>query len=278
MIIAFLISFCACIVGAICGMGGGVIIKPVLDFIQFGSASTISFMSGCTVLAMTTYSVGKSLLAGEKKVEMKTVTPLAIGAAIGGVLGKSLFDIIRNMSENRQMVGGVQAAALAVITLSTLVYTLNKERIHTHRVTAPVGCFAIGLGLGVVSSFLGIGGGPINLVVLYFFFSMETKIAAANSLYIILFSQMASVATTLIKGVPEFDPVGLVFMMAGGVLGGIAGRSLTKKMDNKAVDKLFIALMCFIILISIYNAYNYFSPARLLPQATGDYVFAWLGK
>ena len=49
-------------------------------------------------------------------------------------------------------------------------------------------------------------------------------------------------------------------------------------MDNKAVDKLFIVLMCFIILISIYNAYNYFSPARLPPQATGDYVFAWLGK
>ncbi len=67
MIIAFLISFMACIVGAICGMGGGVIIKPVLDFIQFGSASTISFMSGCTVLAMTAYSVGKSLISGEKK-------------------------------------------------------------------------------------------------------------------------------------------------------------------------------------------------------------------
>ncbi|MEI3183290.1 MAG: sulfite exporter TauE/SafE family protein [Lachnospiraceae bacterium] len=39
-----------------------------------------------------------------------------------------------------------------------------------------------------MSSFLGIGGGPINLVVLLYFFSMDTKAAAQNSLYIILFS------------------------------------------------------------------------------------------
>ncbi len=257
MVIAFLISFTACIVGAICGMGGGVIIKPVLDFIQFGSASQISFMSGCTVLAMTTYSVTKSLTSKEKTVEMKTVTPLAIGAAVGGVIGKRLFVAIRNMFANGSLVGAVQSVALAVITLATLVYTINKEKISTHRVTAPVACGAIGLGLGIVSSFLGIGGGPINLVVLYYFFSMQTKVAAANSLYIILFSQLTSVLSTVVSGIPEIDFVKLGFMMCGGILGGITGRKLSKKMDNRAVDKLFILLMIFIVLISFYNAYIY---------------------
>lgn len=257
MIIAFLISFTACIVGAICGMGGGVIIKPVLDFIRFGTASQISFMSGCTVLAMTTYSVTKSLTAKTKVVEMKTVTPLAIGAAIGGVMGKSLFNIIKNMSGNNRAVGAVQSAVLAIITVATLIYTLNKEKIKTHRVSAQVACSAIGLALGVVSSFLGIGGGPINLVVLYYFFSMPTKVAAANSLYIILFSQLASVLSTFVTGLPEIEISKLLFMMAGGIMGGIAGRRLSAKMDNKAVDKLFIVIMCFIILICCYNAFNY---------------------
>ena len=233
MIIAFLISFTACIVGAICGMGGGVIIKPVLDFIQFGSASTISFMSGCTVLAMTTYSVGKSLLNREKTVEMKTATPLAIGAAIGGVMGKTLFNTIRNMFENRQMVGAVQAGALAVITIATLIYTINKEKITTKNIQGPVGCFTIGLVLGVVSSFLGIGGGPINLVVLYYFFSMQTKTAAANSLYVILFSQGASVISTFVTGVPEFELPKLLLMMAGGVAGAYFG---AKASVNFAAD------------------------------------------
>ncbi|MBQ8604875.1 MAG: sulfite exporter TauE/SafE family protein [Oscillospiraceae bacterium] len=257
MVIAFFISFTACIVGAICGMGGGVIIKPVLDFIQFGSASQISFMSGCTVLAMTTYSVGKSLLSKEKTVEMKTVTPLAIGAAVGGVAGKRLFNFVRRLFANGGLVGAVQSVSLAIITTATLIYTIKKEKIITHSVTAPPACGLIGLVLGVVSSFLGIGGGPINLVVLYYFFSMPTKTAAANSLYIILFSQLASVVSTVISGVPEYDLTALLLMMAGGVCGGIVGRKLTKKMDNRAVDKLFILLMVFIILISCYNAWTY---------------------
>ena len=53
--ICFLISFIASTVGAICGVGGGVIIKPVLDLFGVASVSTVSFLSGCTVLSMTCY-------------------------------------------------------------------------------------------------------------------------------------------------------------------------------------------------------------------------------
>ena len=116
----------------------------------------------------------------------------------------------------------------------------------------------IGLVLGLMSSFLGIGGGPINLVVLFYFFSMETKTAAQNSLYIILFSQITSLLTTLIThSVPEFTLPALVLMIAGGIGGGIAGRTLNKRMSSRAVDKLFLVLMGIIILISIYNAVHY---------------------
>ena len=91
MAVFFLVSFLASIVGAICGIGGGVIIKPVLDMLQLGSVSSISFLSGCTVLSMSCYSVGGSLLKKERAVDIKTGTPLAVGAAIGGVAGKQIF-------------------------------------------------------------------------------------------------------------------------------------------------------------------------------------------
>ena len=118
----------------------------------------------------------------------------------------------------------------------------------------------IGSLLGIMSSFLGIGGGPINLVVLGFFFGMDTKTAAANSLYIILFSQAASLIATLVTAsVPEFQVLALVLMVAGGIGGGIVGRLLNKKMDNKAVDKLFIGLMVLIVAICVYNALRAFS-------------------
>ena len=39
--VAFLVSFLASTAGAICGIGGGVIIKPVLDSLGIYSVSTV---------------------------------------------------------------------------------------------------------------------------------------------------------------------------------------------------------------------------------------------
>ena len=254
----FIASFLASTVGAICGIGGGVIIKPVLDMLQLETVPAISFLSGCTVLSMTCYSVGRSMLAGERRVAPRTGTPLAIGAAIGGLLGKQLFNFIRSLFENQNTVGAVQAVCLAAITLGTLIYTVNKNRIRTKKIQNPAACVVIGLALGVMSSFLGIGGGPINLVVLFYFFGMDTKTAAANSLYIILFSQLASVlATIATREVPPFQWTVLLLMVAGGIGGGVAGRALNRRMDEKTVDKLFICLMAVIIGISICNSWQY---------------------
>lgn len=254
----FAISLFASTVGAICGIGGGVIIKPVLDMFSSDSVSTISFMSGCTVLAMSLYSVGKSMVAGEKTVELKSVTPLALGAAIGGIAGKLLFDIVKKSSGNPEAVGAVQSICLAIMTILTLVYTLNKSKIKTYRIDNASISVIVGLVLGIMSSFLGIGGGPINLVILYFFFSMATKQAAANSLYIILFSQITSFLFTMVTGtVPDFSPLSLGLMVAGGVLGGMLGRKVNKKINNETVEKLFAGLMVLIIAISIFNSLRY---------------------
>ena len=253
------VSILASIVGAICGIGGGVIIKPVLDLFGWVSVSTISFLSGCTVLSMSAYSVIKSFIAKDSKVNLKTGTPLALGAAIGGVIGKELFSSIKAMFENQNTVGGVQALCLAIITVGTLVYTIKKDKIKTHVVTNSLVCTIIGCLLGIMSSFLGIGGGPINLVVLYFFFSMDTKTAASNSLYIILFSQLTSfISTVATHSIPSFTPITLVFMVFGGIMGGMIGRKINKKIDNKTVEKLFIGLMTVIIFISLFNTYKYF--------------------
>lgn len=257
-IIVFLVCFLSSIAGAICGIGGGVIIKPVLDALGVMSVSAVSFLSGCTVLSMTTYSVLKSKMSGESRIEKKTGFPLALGAAFGGVAGKWLFSLISSLSPDKDKVGAVQAACLFVVTLGTLLYTLYKDKIRTYQVTAPAVCVAIGLVLGILSSFLGIGGGPINLVVLFFFFSMSTKTAAENSLYIIFFSQIASLVSSLLTGsVPEFQISMLMLMAAGGIGGGVAGRVINKKLTDGLVNRLFIVLMVVILFINIYNIYRF---------------------
>jgi len=253
-ILFFIVSFFACIIGGICGIGGGIIIKPVLDLSGLAPLSTIGFLSCCTVLSMSLYNVGRNLSSGSKIIDTATGTPLAIGAAVGGVLGNQIFDILKSAVGSDAATLTAQSACLLLLTLGTLIYTIKKSRISPKNIQSKWACLIIGLLLGSFSSFLGIGGGPFNLVVLHYFFAMESKKGAANSLYIILFSQVTNLLMTFVTGsVPAFSIMALVLMIAGGISGGIVGRRISSRMDNKAVDKLFIALMCLIILICCYN-------------------------
>ena len=96
MLIFFLVALTASVAGAICGIGGGVIIKPTLDLFGWVSVSTISFLSGCYCLVYELLLGGAEYAgAGESKVKLATGTPLAIGAAVGGIVGKQLFSAIK---------------------------------------------------------------------------------------------------------------------------------------------------------------------------------------
>src|SRR5574344_1087418 len=197
----FLICFLASIIGAICGVGGGVIIKPVVDAFGLLTISQASFLSGCTVLAMSAYSTTMMVVKKEKGLEVKTAVPLGIGAAVGGVVGKVVFKLI---SDGSNTVAIIQSAILMALTIMIFIYTAFKSKIKTHNISN-IFVF-IGIILGIMSSFLGIGEGPINLVVFSFFFSMDTKTATKNSLCVILISQIASLIYSLASGsVPEFE-------------------------------------------------------------------------
>lgn len=252
------ISLLATLLGAISGIGGGVIIKPVMDAISGLPVVQISFLSGCTVLAMSLVTLLRSF-GDSVKVEPRRGTLLALGGAVGGVGGKWLFDkALQLLGSSGAVVGLSQNVVMVLLTGGVLVYMLCRKRIKTREVQSGIACVCIGLTLGVVSSFLGIGGGPINLMVLYYFFSMDTKSAALHSLYIILFSQIASLASTVLSGrVPAVELPLLCVMVVCGIAGGFAGRSLNKKMDNRQVDRLFYCILVVIIGISCYNLWHY---------------------
>lgn len=254
-----LICLIATTLGAISGIGGGVIIKPLFDALAPLSVSQISFLSGCSVLAMSIVSLITSR-GGEAKIDKARTTPLALGSAVGGVVGKLLFDVIKNAAGNDGVVGTIQSIIMIILTLGVLLYVLNKQRIKTNNVHSVIVCLSIGLILGVLSSFLGIGGGPINLAVLYFFFSMNTKTAALNSLYMIFFAQSASLLFTACSAsIPETDLITLSAMIISGILGGFVGRKINKRMSSKSVDVLFCCMLVAIVGTSIYNLLRYIS-------------------
>ena len=254
-LVLFLVSFLSSTIGTVCGIGGGIVMKPLLDTLHLASAATISFLSGCTVFSMSCYSVCKALQKRESLIALKTGTPLSLGAALGGSTGSRLFGLAADISKQPEKVGGIQAVCLAVITLLTLLYTLLQDTIKTHTLKSPLPCGVVGLCLGTLSGFLGIGGGPVNLVVLHFFFSMPAKIAAQNSLYIILVSQAASILTTLLsQRLPAFRLIWLGIMVGGGILGGKAGRILNRRLSEKQT-KIMLEWMIFLIFcICCYHA------------------------
>ena len=46
-------------------------------------------------------------------------------------------------------------------------------------------------------------------------------------------------------------------LICGGIGGGMAGRSVNKRISGEAVDQLFMVLMAIIIFISVYNTVRY---------------------
>lgn len=256
--IFFIVSFLASAAGAICGIGGGVIIKPLLDAAGVLSVSAISFLSGCTVLAMSVVSVGSSVRNKTVCVKFAITLPLAVGSAVGGMVGKAIFQDIKSRAAAENTVGLIQAAVLLLITLITFTYTLNKDRVHTLTLEKIPACVIIGILLGFFSAFLGIGGGPINLMVLSYFFSMDTKEAAANSLFVILVSQVFSLIQTVLTGnIPKVEGAFGVLMVTGGILGGKAGSKINKKIKAEHTNRLFEGLTAIIMLICVYNMYRF---------------------
>ena len=255
--VLFFICIIASSVGAIVGAGGGVIIKPVIDMFGVLPVSTASFCSGCTVLGMAICSLIRNRKDGVK-LQVKTSTALAIGAVLGGIAGKWLFELVRNGFGDERTLGAIQAILLTIFTFGVFLYVCNKDKLPSKRVTNLFAAVVIGVILGIISSFLGIGGGTSNVAVLFFFFSLEAKEAAKNSLYIIIFSQISSIVTAVSTGsVPDFTWINLLCMIAGGISGALVGSAISKRIDNKGVEKVLKVLLLIIVAMDFYNVLKY---------------------
>ena len=64
-----------------------------------------------------------------------------------------------------------------------LFYSQSIGKDCTLEVTNLVAIVTIGLTVGIISVYLGIGGGPLNIALLVYFFSMKAKDAAAYSIF-----------------------------------------------------------------------------------------------
>ena len=168
IIIYSIIVLCATMIGAITGLGGGIIIKPAFDFVGIDATSMISVYSTVAVFTMCLVSIYKRSKQGFH-VQKQIALGLAFGSIIGGKIGDVIF-LQAVDSWGSQAVSATQSVILFLLIGGIILFTINKERIRTLEVTNLVAIVTIGLTVGIISVYLGIGGGPLNIALLVYFF------------------------------------------------------------------------------------------------------------
>lgn len=249
----FLIALASTTVGSLTGMGGGVIIKPVLDVLKGFDVQTIGVLSSITVFSMSVVSIGKQMLA-KTKIPFNTAIPLALGSVAGGLLGEQLLQGIVSALRADSAVTVVQNVVLSLLILAVFLYMKNKSHIKGKELRGAAVSLLVGVFLGVCSSFLGIGGGPINVALIIYLFSYDTKTATVCSLVTILFAQLSKLGTVaLTTGFAVYDFTMAPAMVAGAILGGFIGASLNKKCREETVEKAFNVVQLLVLAIAVFN-------------------------
>lgn len=254
-----LIILCASVLGAIVGIGGGVIIKPFLDVFGYHTVEVVGFISTCAVFAMSISSSVKHIRS-KTKVQPKIVLLVSFGSVFGGIIGNEIFDAVFEKL-NHSIVKGIQAVIIAAFIIFVVFY-VNSKKIKSFKVQNSVVIVLTGMMLGLMSAFLGIGGGPINTTFLVLLFSFTVKESAVYSVAIILFSQLSQLVTIFFNN--RFEPYIqyyplILTAMAAGVVGGMIGSGLNKKLSNNVITKVFSVTLLFVAAVNVYNAVKGFT-------------------
>lgn len=246
------VIFIATFLGASAGLGGGVIIKPALDFIQVHDLTTISFISASAVFTMAVYSTIKQI-RNKVYFDVMMILLVAIGAMLGGNLGNTVFSYLLEMMDS-EILGLIQSLSLAGLLILVLC-NVNIPHKNLH-IRSKGLTLVIGVMLGMISSFLGIGGGPINVAVFIFFFGIDMRTATVYSIATILFSQGSKLCTiAFTTGFGIYDLSLLWYTIPMAILGGIVGTWLNHRAKEVLITKIFNMTVVCIILLNLYNAW-----------------------
>lgn len=251
-IVYFTVILFACILGAIVGLGGGVFIRPIFDTIGAHSVMEIAFFSSTAILTMSIVSTAKKLKDG-LAIKAKIAALISCGAVVGGWIGNWILSFLVSEMAAESSVQLVQII-VTVIVLSISIYATTKRNLR-YEIKLTILLPFIGVGLGLIAAFLGIGGGPINVPILMIFFGLPIKTATMYSIVIIFFSH----ASRLIAmgfgeyGYSNFDLRMLPFIIVAAAIGGFVGANLSRVFSESVVKKLFICALSAVIVLNIFN-------------------------
>lgn len=247
----FVVIVFANTIGAISGMGGGVIIKPIFDSIGIHSVAAISFYAAVAVFVMAFVSTYRQIKNG-MQIQWKLAGWISLGAVVGGVLGSRSLAQLLIIFPNENWAKMIQI----VVTILTLLFAFSYSYFNWRSFTLHhVGWYVLcGLLLGFLASLLGIGGGPINVSLLVLLFSIPIKDATVYSICTIFFSQLAKLITIFMTtGFAVYDLSVLPYIIVAAIIGGFLGAKFSGLLSPEKVTLVFQAVILLVLLINVYN-------------------------
>jgi uncharacterized membrane protein YfcA len=227
-VLAFVIGIVMGLVFAVLGAGGGIIAVPVLLmlFALPMSSATAGALAVVWAAAMTA-AFGH---ARGRRVDWRVALAFGLPSMVGAMGGARL-----NALSPERLTTGLFALVLVVATLAMF----RKKPENPKAAALPV-VLAAGLGIGVLTGYLGVGGGFLIVPALVTLAQVPLHRAVGTSTAIIAGSSFAGAVTTMVR-----DPalVSLVLPIAGGAMvGALVGAPLAGKLPEKPLRLGFAAL------------------------------------
>jgi uncharacterized protein len=244
------LGFFAGLLGALTGIGGGVLLSPILA-LHFGIP--IREAIGTSLVAVITTSAASSSVHLQRHTtDIRLGMTLELATSLGAAVMAYLVGYF-----NRNVLEGLFAAFLlySAITILAKGGKFKPEDESSPAANGEVTIppyepkrYPLGLGAsliaGALSGLLGIGGGPIKVPVMYIFMNVPLMVATATSNFMIGVTAAASAIVYYRRGdilVQYAAPLAV-----GVFLGSLLGARLVARIHTRFVVYLLVAIMLYL--------------------------------
>ncbi len=236
-----MVGFVGGALGALLGVGGGVIIVPgLLLFTTLEFRGAVATSLTCVVATSVAASI-VFLKRGTTEVHLATTLQFF---TVGGAVGASLV-------ATHVPVAFLYLAFAAL--LLAVSYSMWPRRVHELVGESPVDAevsyqsAAASLGAGAIAGLFGVGGGVLNVPVLHLLLKRPFDRAVSTSVYMVGITAAAGAAVYLTRGDLPANAVGVTMLgaLTGARLSALAGVGL----NTRFLKVLFVLLL-------LYTAYR----------------------
>jgi uncharacterized membrane protein YfcA len=258
-LIVFLVSISAGLLGALTGLGGGIVVTPALTLllgvdIRYAiGASLVSVIATSSGAAAAYVKDGLSNIRIGMFLEMATTAGAICGAILasrtptnalailfGAVLLHSAWQVIQaKKQQNRK-----QAADPLCETLQLNGVFHSPEGAVDYRVSRAKSGFGLMYVAGVLSGMLGIGSGALKVIAMDRIMGIPFKVSTATSSFMIGVTGVASAAIYLKRG--YIHPFIALPVMLGVLGGSMLGARLLPRMPVMTLRRIFAVVVVVI--------------------------------